>query len=94
MVESFRDAQDGSEPPRETLIGIVELTVCGMIARRLCFSVVIANRSSNEIAITPSESGDVAVERQVFSVLVMPLVTDLVADVVEKRGGFEKDPRF
>jgi hypothetical protein len=94
VIESFRDAKNGGEAPGKPLIGIAQGAVRRMIVRWLRFPVVITNRRGDEISLAPGQARNIAVQRKVFTVLVMAFVADGVANVVEKRGGFKKHARF
>jgi len=94
MIEAFGDTENRSEAVSKAFVGITQRAVRRMITGRFCLSIVITNGGGDQIAIAASESGDVAVERQIFAVLVMPAIADRVADVMEQRGGFEQDTRL
>lgn len=52
-------------------------------------AVVVAHDGADQIAIAAFKSRDIAVEGEVFAVLVMTAVTDTVADVMEQGARFE-----
>ena len=94
MIEAFGDTENRSEAASKALVGIIQRAVRRMITRRFCLSIVVTNGGGDQIAVAAIESGNVAVERQIFAVLVMAAIADSVADVMEQRGGFEQDARF
>ena len=94
MIEAFGDTENRSEAVSEAFVGIIQRAVRRMITRRFCLSIMVTNGGGDQIAVAAIESGDVAVERQIFAVLVMPAIADGVADVMKQRGGFEQDARF
>ncbi len=94
MIEPFRNPKYRRDAARETLIGIIQRAIGRMIPGRLCFSIVITNGGGDKIPVAAVESGDVAVESEIFAVLVMPAITDSVSNIVKKRGGFEEHARF
>ena len=55
------------------------------------FSIVITDGGSNDAAIMSVESLDVAVEREIFAVLVMTAVAHHMANVVEHCRGFQQN---
>src|SRR5262249_55989545 len=65
-----------------------------MIIRGFCFAIVITHNGGDETAIAAVETRNVAVEREVFAVLVVTLVAHGMADVVKQGCGFQKHARF
>jgi len=53
------------------------------------FAIVIADDGGDDIAVAALEAGDVAVEREIFGVLVVAAMGDAMADVVKEGAGFE-----
>ena len=53
------------------------------------FAIVIADDGGDDIAVAAFEAGDVAVESEIFGVLVVAAMGDAMADVMEERAGFE-----
>src|SRR6266849_377717 len=93
MIESLRNAQERSKAPRGALLRARKQRVDGVATGRLGFFVVIAHESRNDGTILPAQAGNVSVEYEVFTVLVMAAVTDDVTEIVEKRAGFEEHAR-
>jgi hypothetical protein len=91
VIEAFGDAEDGGEATRDALVIVVEGGVAGMIGVGRGFAVVIANDGGDDVAVTAFEAGDVAVEGEIFAVLVVAAMSDAMADVVKERAGFELD---
>src|ERR1700730_12830012 len=60
------------------------------MAGGLRFAVVIAHDGGDDGAVTAKETGNVAVQRQIFSVLVVTVVADGVADVMQKGASFKQ----
>ncbi len=54
------------------------------------FAIVIAREGGDDGTVASVKTRNVAVEREIFAVLVMALMADGVADVVEQRAGFEQ----
>ena len=94
VVEPFGDSKDACETTRDAAIAVTERGVGRMMGGGLGFSVVIADKRSDEGAIAVGKARDVAVERQIFAVFVVATVADGVADVMEERSRFEKRTRL
>jgi len=58
---------------------------------RFGFAIVIADEGGHDSAIASGEAGHVSIEGQVFAVLVMAVMADGVADVMEEGPGFKED---
>ena len=54
-------------------------------------AIVIADDGGNDIAVSAFQTGNVAIQGQVFAVFVVPAVADAMAQVVKKGPGFELD---
>jgi len=89
MIQSFRDAKNGSQPADHALIVVTQRGVRRMMPGRLRLAIVIANHRRDDGAISALETYDVSVERKIFAVLVMAAVADHVANIVKQRTGFE-----
>lgn len=57
-------------------------------------AVVVAHDGGDDMAVTPLEAGDIAVEGEILAVLVMTAVTDAVAEVVKKSACFQLNARL
>lgn len=91
VVEAFSDAEDGAEAAGDALVAIVEGGIGGVIGIGSGFAIVIADDGGDDVAVAAFEAGDVAVEGEIFAVLVVAAMGDAVADVVEESAGFELD---
>jgi hypothetical protein len=91
VIESLGNADERGEAAGDALVVIVECRVGGVMAGRLGLAIVIADNSGDKVAIAGFESGDVAIESEVFAVLVVATVADAVTDIVEERTGFQMD---
>jgi hypothetical protein len=91
VIEAFGDAEDGGKAAGDALVAVVEGGVSGMIRVGSGFAIVIADDGGDNVAVTAIEAGDVAVEGEIFAVLVVAAMGDAMADVVEKSAGFELD---
>src|ERR1700688_3938951 len=60
------------------------------MAGGLRFAVVIAHEGSDDGAIASRETGDVAVQRQILAMLVMAVMADGVADIMQKGASFQQ----
>ena len=94
MIETFGDADDGGNAASDALVVVVERGIAGMVAVRLGLAIVVANDGGDNLAIAAFEAGDIAVEGEIFAMLVMAAVTDAMTDVVEKRASFELHARL
>ena len=83
MIEAFGDTENRSKAAGEAFVGIVQHAIRRMITRRFCLSIVVTNGGGDQIAVTSGESGNVAIERQIFAVLVVAAIAHGVADVVK-----------
>jgi len=54
-------------------------------------AIVIADDGGDDVAVAAFEAGDVAIESEIFAVLVVAAMGNAMADVVEERAGFEFD---
>src|ERR1700692_423605 len=54
------------------------------------FTVVIADQRSDDGAITASETGNIAIQRQIFAVLVVTVMADGMADVMQEGAGLQQ----
>ena len=91
VIEALGDAEDGGEAACDALVAVVESGVGGVIGVGRGFAIVIADDGGDDIAVAAFEAGDVAVEREIFAVLVVAAMGDAMADVVKERAGFELD---
>ena len=89
VIESFGDTEDGSEAARHALIQIGQRGIRNVMAGRLRFAVVITHQGSDDGTVAPFQARNVTIQRQIFAVLVMPVMADGVADVVKQRGGLK-----
>ena len=94
MIETFGDADDGGDAASDAFVVVVEGGIAGMVAVGLGLAVVVANDSGDDLAIAAFEAGDIAVEGEIFAMLVMAAVTDAMTDIVEKRARFELHARL
>ena len=91
VIEAFGDAEDGGEAARDAFFAVVERGIGGVIVVGSGLAIVIANDGGDDIAVAAIEAGDVAVEGEIFTVLVVAAMGDAMADVVKERAGFELD---
>jgi hypothetical protein len=89
VIETFGDAKDGGEAAGDALIVVVECGVGGVIGIGRGFAIVIADNGGNDVAVAAFEAGDVAVEGEIFSVLVVAAMADTMTDIVKQRSGLE-----
>jgi hypothetical protein len=94
MVEPFRNAKNRREAAGKALIGIVERAVRRMITGWIGFTIVVTHDGGDEIAVAAVEPGNIAIEGQIFAVLVMAAIADGVSDIVKQGGGFKEYARF
>jgi hypothetical protein len=91
VIETFGDAEDGGEAAGDALVAVVEGGVRGVIDVGSGFAIVVADDGSNDVAVAAFEAGNVAVEGEIFTVLVMAAMGDAMTDVVKEGSGFEFD---
>jgi hypothetical protein len=91
VIETFGDAEDGGEAAGDALVVVVERGVSGVVGVRSGLAIVIANDGGDDVAVAGFEPGDVAVEGEIFAMLVVAAMGDAMADVVKERAGFEFD---
>ena len=91
MVEAFGDAEDGGETAGDAFVAVVEGGIGGVVGIGRGLAIVIADDGGNDVAVAAVETGDVAIEGEIFAVLVVTAMGDAVADVVKKGAGFEFD---
>src|SRR6516164_9728213 len=89
VVETFGDTDNRGETAGDALVIAVQGRVSGMMAGGFGLAIVVAHDGANDVAIAPFEARDVAVERQVFAVLVVAPVADAMANVMEKGAGLK-----
>jgi len=89
MIQSFRDAKNRSEPADHTLIVITQRGVRRVMPGRIGLPIVIANRSSDDGAVSPLKAWNISVECKIFAMLVVPAVADHVTNIMEQRAGFQ-----
>ncbi len=90
-VERVGDAQDGREAAHlaARLLGQIAVVRVRRVGRALA---VVARDVRDDGALVGREAHDVGVLDQVVAVLVVAAVVDVVADVVQHRGGAEQQP--
>src|SRR5580693_5454416 len=76
VIEAFGEAAC------DALVIVVEGGVAGVIGVGRGLAVVIANDGGDDVAVAAFEAGDVAVEGEIFAVLVVAAMSDAMADVV------------
>jgi len=91
VIEALGDAEDGGETAGDALVVVVKSGVSGVIGVGSGFAIVIANDGGDDVAVAAIEAGDVAVESEIFAVLVVAAMGDAVADVMEESACFEFD---
>jgi hypothetical protein len=89
MIEALGDAEDGSEAARDALVVVVEGGIGRVVGVGSGLAIVIANDGGDDVAVAAFQAGDVAVEGEIFSMLVVAAMGDAMADVVKERAGFE-----
>jgi hypothetical protein len=89
MVEALGDADQRGEAACDALVVIVENRIGRMVSVGGGLAIVIAHDCADEVAIAALESRDIAVESEVFAMLVMATVADAVTDIMEEGAGFE-----
>jgi len=62
-----------------------------MMALGIGLAIVVTNDGRNDVTVAAFQAWNVAIESQVFAVLVMSAMADAVPDVVEEGAGFELD---
>jgi len=83
VVEAFGDAEDGCQAAGDALVVVVEGGVGGVVSVRRGFTIVIANDGGDDVAVASIQPRDVAIEGQIFTVLVVAAMADAVTDVVK-----------
>ena len=88
-VERVGDAEDGREAADLAARLLVEIAVVGVarVGRALA---VVARDVGDDRPLVRRDAHDVGVLDQVVAVLVVPVVVDVVADVVQHRGGAQE----
>ena len=94
MVQAFGDTQDGGEAAGYAFVVVVEGGIGGMVAGWFGFAVVIADERAHHAAVAAFEARYVAIQREVFSMLVVAAMTDAMAYIMQERAGFELDARL
>jgi hypothetical protein len=89
VIEAFGDAEDGGEAAGDALVIVVEGGIGGVIGVGGGLAIVIADDGGDDVAVAAFEAGDVAVEGEIFAVLVVAAMSDAMANVVKERAGFE-----
>jgi hypothetical protein len=89
MIQSFRDAKNGSQPADHALIIVIQRRVRRVMPGRLRLPIVIANYRRDDGTVSALKAWNVSVERKVFAMLVMPAVANHVANIVEQCAGFQ-----
>src|SRR5437868_5751209 len=62
--------------------------------RGVGFAIVITNQGGDDGPLAALETWNVSMQGQVFAVLVVPAMTDGMADIMEQRPSFEEDARL
>lgn len=91
VIETFSDAEDGGEAAGDALVVVVERGVSGVVSVGSGLAIVIANDGGDDVAVAGFKAGDVAIEGEIFAMLVVAAMGDAMADVVKERAGFEFD---
>src|SRR6267143_4975709 len=65
-----------------------------MMRRGLRLAIVITHQPRDDCAVAPLEPRNIAIQRQIFPVLVMPAVPDHVPGVMQQGPGFQKYARL
>src|SRR5882762_1953924 len=65
-----------------------------MMRRRVRFAIVIAHQRCDDGPVAPFEPPDIAIEGEIFPVLVMPAMPHHVTDVMQQCAGFQQHPRL
>jgi len=94
MTSPSAIAQNRSEAAGKALVGIVERAVRRMITGGFRFAIVVTNGGATRLRSRPPSPANIAIKSEVFTGACDGLVADGVANVVKKRGGFEKHTRF
>ena len=89
VIEAFGDAEDSGQAADDALVAVIERGIGGMIGVGRGFAIVIANDGGDDVAVAAFEARDVAVECEIFGVLVVAAVGDAVANVVKERASFK-----
>lgn len=92
MIEPFGNAEERGEATGHALIGVRETGVSGVVTIRLRLTIVIADNRGDNVAIASFETRDVAVQSEIFPMLMVATVADAVAEIVKQRGGFQLNP--
>jgi len=91
VVQALGDADEGSETASDALVSVVERGISGMVAVGFGLAVVIAHNGGGNTAIPPLQTRDVAVQGEIFAVLVVAAVADAVPQIVQQRTRFQLD---
>jgi hypothetical protein len=91
VIEAFGDTEDGGETAGDALVAVIEGGVGRVVGVGRGLAIVITNDGGDDVAVAAFEAWDVAVEGEVFAMLVVAAMGDAMADVVKERTGFELD---
>ena len=91
VIEAFGDTEYGGEAACDALVAVVEGGIGGGVGVGGGLAIVIADNGGDDVAVAAFEARDVAVEGEIFAVLVVAAMGDAVADVVKKGAGFKFD---
>src|ERR1700758_443477 len=94
MIECLGDPKQRREAAHDALIGVVQRRISNVVAGGTGLSIVVSNQRSNDIAVASVEAGHVAVEGEIFAMLMVAAMTDHVPDVVQQSGSFEQHARL
>ena len=93
MVEAFGDPHDRSKAASDALVVGVENGIGGMMAVGFGLAVVVTDDGGDNVAVAPVQSRNIAVEGEIFAVLVVAAVTNPVPEVVQQGAGLQLDTR-
>src|SRR6267378_8246165 len=94
MVKRFGDSQDRCEPPRDPLVRFVQRRIRRMMCRGVRFAIVIAHQRCDDGPVAPLEPPNIAIEGEIFPVLVMPAMPHHVTRVMQQSPGFQQYSRL
>ena len=90
VIERLRNAENRRQAPCDPLIVIVQRRIRHVMPGWNGFAIVIAHQRSDDGAVACFQARDIAVEREVFAVFVVPAMADHVPDVVEQRARLQQ----
>jgi hypothetical protein len=83
MIQAFCDANDGSQATGQALVVAIQGGVGRMVTGRLRLSIVVSDNGANDVAVSPVEAGNVAIQGEIFTVFVVPTMAHPVPHIMQ-----------